>query len=77
MNIKQKQILDEPSANLSLESLDKFKSLLPVLNKVIPSIIVITPRTDERYENAKEFTVVKTKGSSTIVAGHPSTIKKV
>lgn len=69
-------IMDEPAANLSLESLEKFKALLPILNKVIPSIIILTPRTDERYVGAREITVLKEKGGATLVEGHPSTIKK-
>lgn len=68
-------ILDEPSANFSGETTESFKRLLPILNKVIPSIIVITPRTDERYEGAQEFTVLKEKGEAKVVKGHPSTIK--
>lgn len=68
-------ILDEPDSNMSAETSDAFKKLLPILNKVIPSIVVITPRTEQRYEGAKEFTVLKEKGEANIVEGHPSTIK--
>lgn len=68
-------ILDEPDSNMSAETTEAFKKLLPILNKVIPSIIVITPRTSERYEGAQEFTVLKEKGEAKIVKGHPSTIK--
>lgn len=67
--------LDEPTANFSPETTERFKALLPVLNKVIPSIIVITPRTEERYENAAEWTMVKQSGWASLVAGHPSIIK--
>lgn len=65
-------ILDEPDSNMSAETTEAFKRLLPILNQVIPSIIVITPRSNERYEGAKEFTVLKDKGVATIVEGHPS-----
>lgn len=68
-------ILDEPDSNMSAETTESFKKLLPILNRVIPSIIVITPRTSERYEGAQEFTVLKEKGEAKIVKGHPSTIK--
>ena len=64
-------ILDEPASTFSLETLDSLKRLLPVLNKLFPSIILITPRTDERYEGAMEFTVLKEK-VATILEGHPS-----
>jgi DNA repair exonuclease SbcCD ATPase subunit len=69
-------ILDEPTANFSPETTKAFMDLLPVLNQVIPSIIIITPKSDERYEGATNWTVVKTKGVSVIVPGHPSEIKK-
>lgn len=68
-------ILDEPDSNMSAETADAFKKLLPILNRVIPSIIVITPRTEQRYEGAQEFTVLKQGGVASIVSGHPSTIK--
>lgn len=64
-------ILDEPASTFSLETLDALKRLLPILNKLFPSIILITPRTDERYEGAMEFTVLKEK-VATILKGHPS-----
>lgn len=68
-------ILDEPASTFSLETLAAFKTLLPILLKIIPTIVLITPRSDERYEEATEFTVVKTKSSITIRKGHPSQIK--
>lgn len=68
-------ILDEPDSTFSAETIEAFKKLLPILNKVIPSIIIITPRTAERYEGAQEFTVLKEKGEARIVAGHPRSIK--
>jgi DNA repair exonuclease SbcCD ATPase subunit len=68
-------ILDEPDSNMSAETTEAFKKLLPILNKVIPSIIVITPRTEQRYDGAQEFTVLKEKGEAKIVVGHPSIVK--
>ncbi len=67
-------ILDEPTANFSPETIERFKALLPILNKVIPSIIVVTPKTDERYEGAQEFTMLKENGQSILVPGHPSIV---
>lgn len=69
--------LDEPTANFSPETTKAFMQLLPILNKVIPTIVIITPKSDERYEGASEFTVVKVNGESKIVAGHPAEHKKL
>lgn len=68
-------VLDEPSANFSKETTAAFQELLPILNKIVPTIIIITPKTEERYVGASEFTLVKTKGSAIIVPGHPTQIK--
>lgn len=68
-------ILDEPTANMSPEIIDSFKQLLEVMATVIPSIVVVTPMPDEKYDGAHEYTVVKRNGVSTIVEGHPHTIK--
>lgn len=68
-------ILDEPTANFSADTTEAFRKLLPLLLKVVPSIVVITPRTDERYEGSQEFTVLKEKGEAKITKGHPSAIK--
>lgn len=65
-------ILDEPSANMHTETRQAFISFLDVMKRVIPSIIVITPKTDEVYPNSKMFTVVKENGYSTIRRGHPN-----
>lgn len=65
-------ILDEPDSNFSPETSAAFKKLLPVLNKVIPSIIVITPKSDSRYPNAEEWTMVKQGGYGQLMRGHPS-----
>lgn len=64
-------ILDEPTATFSKETTEAFKELLPVVNQVIPSIIIITPKSEDRFENALNYTVIKEKGQSTIVEGHP------
>lgn len=64
-------ILDEPTANMSPKMTDAFSRFLPVLNKVIPHIIILTPRLDEHYESARVWTVVKNKGVSTLCKGRP------
>lgn len=65
-------VLDEPTANMSAENAASFRELLPVLNKFIPSIVVITPHSKEVYEGAHVFTVVKSAtGLSTIEKGFP------
>ncbi len=69
-------ILDEPSANMSPETLRSFQDLLPLLNQIIPSIIVVTPDSTERYRNAKEFTMIKVNGVGRLVEGHPELHKK-
>lgn len=68
-------ILDEPTANFSPETTERFKALIPILLKVIPTIIIITPRTEDRYEGATEWTVIKESGSSKIAKGHPTTLR--
>ncbi len=68
-------ILDEPDAAMSAETTEAFKRLLPILNTVIPSIVVITPRTEQRYEGAREFTVLKRGGEASIVENHPTQIR--
>ncbi len=67
-------ILDEPSANMHEETRQAFVQFLDVMVKVIPSIVIITPRSDEHYPG-RSFTVVKEKGYSRLVEGHPSEVK--
>jgi DNA repair exonuclease SbcCD ATPase subunit len=65
-------ILDEPSARMHPETTELFKKVLAVLNKIIPSIVVITPRSQEVYDGARAFTVVKDhKGVARLVDGYP------
>jgi DNA repair exonuclease SbcCD ATPase subunit len=68
-------ILDEPTARFSPAMTDVFKNLLQILNQIVPSIVVITPKSDERYADAKPYTVVKQNGESTIVQGYPDEVK--
>lgn len=68
-------ILDEPSTNMSQETRDSFKELLTIMNQVIPTIIVLTPNSDEVYDGAVAYTAVKRNGVATLVNGHPTQIK--
>lgn len=68
-------ILDEPTANFSRETIQSFHDLLPTLAQVIPSIVVITPKDEEVYDGAHNFTVVKESGQARIVEGHPSSFR--
>jgi DNA repair exonuclease SbcCD ATPase subunit len=67
-------ILDEPSASFSTETTELFHKLLPQINQLIPSILVVTPRAEERYPGAHEYTVVRDKGGSSIMIGHPDDV---
>lgn len=68
-------ILDEPSARLSKEMTEVFYDMVKILNTLIPSIVIITPKSDEIYEGAKPFTIVKVAGESKIVEGFPHQVK--
>lgn len=67
-------ILDEPYAAFSATTADMFTELLPHINQVIPSILIVTPKSGFRVAGAREFTVVKDKGGSKVVKGHPDEI---
>lgn len=63
-------VLDEMDAKLGPSLTDAFVRILPVLNKVIPHIVVITPKTDTQYgDTARYYTVVKRGPRSKIFAG--------
>ena len=66
-------ILDEPSANMSVETTQAFIKLLDVLKHIIPSIVIITPR-DDIYPDSIPYTVVRTKNGSQIVEGLPDQV---
>jgi DNA repair exonuclease SbcCD ATPase subunit len=67
-------VLDEPTASFSKETTEVFHQLLGQLGEVIPSILVVTPKSEERVEGAMEYTVVRDKAGSRIVKGHPDDI---
>lgn len=65
-------VLDEPSASFSAATLDKFHKLLPHLQQLIPSILVVTPKSEERFPGASEYTVYRDSSGAEIRKGHPS-----
>ncbi|QDH83405.1 SMC family protein [Achromobacter phage Motura] len=67
-------ILDEPSGSMHEETRQSTIDFLKILNAVIPSIVLITPKTEELYPNARAYTVIKESGRSRLVEGHPSTV---
>jgi ABC-type sugar transport system ATPase subunit len=67
-------ILDEPSASFSKETLERFHRLLPYMQQLIPSILIVTPKSEERYPGAHEYTVVRDASGATVKKGHPSEI---
>lgn len=67
-------ILDEPTASFHQATQDRFVKLLPHINSVIPSVLVITPKTEFKIPGATNFTVVKTPEGSVIKEGHANEI---
>lgn len=67
-------VLDEITARMGPEMVQAFMKFLPLLNKVIPHIIIISPRTEEHYEGATIFTAVKKGTVSKLVEGSTSSI---
>lgn len=65
-------ILDELSVRLSHEMTEVFHKMLKILNALIPSIIVITPKSDEYYPDTHPFTIIKKDGVATLVPGFPN-----
>lgn len=62
-------ILDEPDASMGQETVDLLLQFLKVLNKIVPNIIVITPRNYDPGEEANIMTVVKKGTESKLVEG--------
>ena len=64
-------VLDEPTATMGQDNKEAFVRFLPVLNKVIPHLIVITPLQPHDYAHLSPnvFTVVKNGNVSTIEKG--------
>lgn len=66
-------VLDEADSNMGPDMLKNFQRFIPILNKVIPHIIVVTPKPDVEYDNARYFTIVKQNGKSKLVKGRLAT----
>lgn len=63
-------ILDEPSANMDNETLEIFRDvLLPLLQKIVPCLIVVSPDPAVVTHHSRIYTVVKDGGVSTLVKG--------
>lgn len=62
-------VLDEADSSMGPEMLNNFQRFIPILNKVIPHIIIVTPKTDITYEGARVLTVVKQNGKSSLMVG--------
>lgn len=67
-------VLDEPAASFSEATLTAFHELLPHLAKLIPSIVVITPKVHERVDGSTCYTVLRTADGATIKEGHPENL---
>ena len=69
-------ILDEPTSHMSAHNKEILHNALKLLTGLIPSIILITPKMEERYHGATEYTVVKGRdGISRLENGHPDEIR--
>lgn len=70
-------ILDEPTSHMSAHNKEILHNALKLLTGLIPSIIIVTPKMEERYYGAREYTVVKGRdGVSRLEDGHPDEIKE-
>jgi len=67
-------VLDEPTASFSEGTIELFRKLLPHLTQIIPSVLIVTPKAQIRFDGANEVTVVKDHGGSKIVTGHPDDV---
>lgn len=69
-------ILDEPTSHMSAHNKEILHNALKLLTGLIPSIIIVTPKMEERYHGAREYTVVKGRdGVSRLEEGHPDEIR--
>lgn len=65
-------IWDEPAASMSEETFGTFKEFLKTVREEIGSVVILTPKASELYEDATAYTVVKEKGESKLMLGHPT-----
>jgi DNA repair exonuclease SbcCD ATPase subunit len=69
-------ILDEPTSHMSAHNKEILHNALKLLTGLIPSIIIVTPKMEERYHGAREYTVVKGRdGVSRLEDGHPDEVR--
>lgn len=69
-------ILDEPTSHMSAHNKEILHNALKLLTSLIPSIIIVTPKMEERYEGARAYTIVKGRdGISRLEEGHPDKFK--
>ena len=65
-------VLDEPTASFHDTTTEQLHKILPAIQKIIPSVIIITPKESERFQGANEMTVLRTKMGAKLVKNHPS-----
>jgi DNA repair exonuclease SbcCD ATPase subunit len=59
-------ILDEPESQMGPPAIERFVKTLSVLNKLVPHIVIVTPKTDLEIPGSRTFTVIKHNGVSTL-----------
>ena len=60
-------ILDEPESQMGEPAIERFVKTLTILRKLVPHIVVVTPKTNLDIPDSRGFTVVKQNGVSTLV----------
>jgi DNA repair exonuclease SbcCD ATPase subunit len=63
-------VLDEPEANLGPARQNLFVKALPLMNKIVPHIVILSPRTDLQIPNARVYSLIKDKGVTTLIKGN-------
>lgn len=69
-------VLDEPCASFHENTITQFHTLLPHLLQLVPSILVVSPKAYERFDGAKEYTVVRDETGAYLKPGHPSELTR-
>lgn len=60
-------ILDEPESQMGEPAIERFVQTLSILRRLVPHIIVVTPKTSLDIPDSRSFTVVKQNGISRLV----------
>jgi DNA repair exonuclease SbcCD ATPase subunit len=63
-------VLDEPEANLGPARQNLFVKALPLMNKIVPHIVILSPRTDLQIPGARVYSLIKDKGVTTLIKGN-------